>query len=87
MQYFLKTSSMFLVNLRENTYCMHVQHVDAQIVGCQIHGLKDFAECHSFVVFGTSNNFISVILQRFFDKSKQVFLIHTRSRVYVSIDL
>lgn len=55
---------------------MHVQHVDAQIVGRQIHGLKDFAECHGLAGFGTSDHFVGVILQRFFDESKQVLLIH-----------
>lgn len=66
---------------------MHVQHVDAQIVSRQIHGLKDFAERHGLTGFGTSDHFIGVVLQRFLDEPKQVLLIHARSRVYMSIDL
>lgn len=73
--------------IQKDTYCMHIQHIDAQIVSRQIHGLKNFAECHGLAAFGTSHHFISVILQCFFDKSKQVLLIHARSRMYVSIDL
>lgn len=74
---FAELPRYFNVNIiREDTYCMHIQHVDAQIVCRQIHGLKNFAECHGLTSFGTSDHFVGVILQRFFDESKQVFLIH-----------
>lgn len=73
--------------IRRDAYRVHIQHIDAQIVGRQVHGLKNFAERHSLAILGRSDHLVRMILQRFFDESEQMLLIHARSCVYVGVDL
>lgn len=69
------------------TYRMHVQHINTEIVSRQIHRLKYLPQSHCFFVLGVRDDFICVILQGFLNKSEQMLLIHARCCMNMGINL
>lgn len=69
------------------THGVNVQHVDAEVVGGEVHRLENLAEGHGLVVLGAGDHLVRVVLQGFFDEPEQVLLVHARCRVDVGIDL
>ena len=67
-------------------YRMAVQHVDGEVIGCEVHGLEDLVKGHDLVV-DLAHPDISVRLDALLDEAQQVLLIHAGRAVDVGVNL
>ena len=66
---------------------MNVQHVHGEVVGRQVHGLKDLLQGELLALLSLAHLRVRLDPQRLLDEPQQVLLIHARSRVDVCINL
>ena len=66
---------------------MDIKHVDGEIVGRQVHRLKDLLQCHGLAVPGLADGRVGFRLQGLLDEAQQVFLIHGGCSMDVSVNL
>lgn len=65
---------------------MHVQRVDAEVEGCEVHALKHVLEGLTSAVLDV-HDLLGVFLHRSLDESQQVLLVHAGRCVYVCVHL
>jgi len=66
---------------------VNIEHVDGEVVGRQLHLIKDLIKCHWLLIAIQTDHLIAVVFDLLLDETQQMFLIHARSCVDVSIDL
>lgn len=66
---------------------MHVQHVDGEVVGGEVHGLEDLPQRHGVAGLVSAHARVRLRLQGLLDEAQQVLLVHARSRVDMGVHL
>ena len=70
----------------ESTHRVTVQHVDGQIVRCEVHGLEHLIQRHHLPTHCTHSD-LAVRLEAFLNEPQKMLLVHTGSSVNVSVNL
>ena len=71
----------------EGDYRVDVEHIDGEVIGGQIHFIKDLVERHLLPVAIQTDDHIAVFFDLLLDETQQVLLVHARSCVNVSVHL
>ena len=70
----------------ERVVCMHVQGVNAEVVGGQIETHEDLAERQEAPI-SEDDGFVGVLLELVLDEAQQVLLVHAGAVVHVRVHL
>ena len=68
------------------THRVYVQHVDGEVVGCQVHALEDLLESEPLVA-RLAHLHVGLPLQGLLDEAQKVLLVHTGRAVDVGVHL
>lgn len=74
------------MKLIPTTHSMHVQGVDAEVEGREVHALKHFHEGLSAAVLDV-HDLLGVLLHGTLDEAQQVLLVHAGGRVDMGVHL
>ena len=66
---------------------VHVEHVDGEVVGGEVHGREDLSEGHLTTVGRLAHHLVGVCLHGLLDEAQQVLLVHAGRRVDVGVYL
>ncbi len=65
---------------------MNVEHINGQIVGCQVHRLENLVERTRLSLFH-ADRVIAVVFYLLLDETQQMLLVHRRGRMNVRVHL
>ena len=66
---------------------MNTEHIDIQIVGCDVQFIEDLIQRHSPSILGLVNVHVAGCLHFLLHESQQMLLVHRRGTVNVRVDL
>ena len=66
---------------------MNVQHVYGEVIGCQVHGLKDLLQGELLALLGLAHLHVRLDPEGLLNEPQQMLLVHARRGVDVGVNL